>query len=201
MFLSIVEPQWLLRSPAIHVLNLRLLIQKHWHWAPSTEIWRFSCSVFQFCNQSVADGRLLSAHHFGKKSLVLCPALYSHYRESGLCHRRNRLRENFIYINSHNNTMRYIISSKKNSVLCCKKWNSPVLITAQQMPHKSAGQGSFCTSDQAYWMAAGWLLMAAIVLCTRLRNYCLTAISCFVRRSKSFLKPCNLIWKTGTLRK
>lgn len=45
---------------------------------------------------------------------------------------------------------RCIISSKT-----CEMWHSPVLITAQQMPHESTWQGSFCTAGQPYWMAAG----------------------------------------------
>lgn len=57
----------------------------------SADIWRFSFSVFQWCNQSVTDVLLRFARYF-EKCLVLHPALY----ESWLCYTTYRLREKFI---------------------------------------------------------------------------------------------------------
>lgn len=147
----------------------------------------------------------VSKHHFKKKKALFYILLCTHTIMShDSAKERIGWRRILSSINSYKKTKKYIISSK---TLCCvaKKWNSSVLITTQQMPHKSTWQGSFCTvlvctSNQADGTAAGWLLMVATALCSKLTKHCLTAVSLYLILSedpKAFqnLSECSLMNK------
>lgn len=197
-----VEQQWSLGSPASlwvkpEATDSEAVVKA----ALSTETWRFSCFVFQFSNLSAADVLLRLMFHTSltkkkKNSLVLHPTLYSHYHESGLCHRRHcigwgRILSN---INSYNNALRYIISSKTR---CCvgKSETAQSLSLHSRCSTKAHDRGVFAQcrfapqARQTEWLPAGcwWQPLPSVAHWQ--------STSCFDRRFKSFSKPWNLMKK------
>lgn len=165
--------------------------QTHCHWAHSTGIWRFSCYMFQFRNQSVADVLLLFAHYVEKKPCFKSYAVLSlSHHESG--------QEFLSNINSHNNTMRYIISSK---TLYCVAKSETVQSSSlhSRCPTKAHVRGVFVPQARhTEWLLAGcwWqpLLPVPDWQSTTWRLYHVLS-----ENQKSFLKPGNLILKKETL--